>query len=162
TDPGDTTAPTTPGPPSGLSNTPTSIDLSWTASSDPDNTTLVYDVFRDGAPDPVAQVSSNSSTTVSYRDDGLSPGTVHTYVVDATDGVNTSPPSGASSPITVQAPDTPVLISLQMFDGNQNGKVDQVVATFSEPISCAAPCLTPWTLLNVPSGGSLSSVTTVG
>lgn len=162
TDPGDTTTPTSPGTPSGVSNTPTSIDLHWAASSDPDNTTLIYDVYRDGAPDPVAQVSSNSSVSVSYHEDGLSPGSVHTYTVDASDGVNTSAQSAASAAITVQAPDTPVLISLQMFDANQNGKVDQVVATFSEPITCTAPCLTPWSLANVPSGGTLSSVTTSG
>jgi hypothetical protein len=162
TDPGDTTTPTTPGTPSGVSNTPTTIDLHWTASSDPDNSTLIYDVYRDGAPDPVAQVSSNSSVSVSYQDNGLSPGSVHTYTIDASDGVNTSARSAASAAITVQAPDKPVLISLQMFDNSQNGKVDQVVATFSEPITCTAPCISPWSLLNVPSAGTLSGVATSG
>jgi hypothetical protein len=38
--------------------------------------------------------------------------------------------------------------------------VDQVVVTFSENVTCAAPCLSPWTLANVPSGGALQSVST--
>lgn len=162
TDPGDTTAPTIPGTPTGTSNTPTSVDLSWGASSDANNTTLVYHVYRDGGSVPVGTITSNSSTTVSYHDDGLAPGSTHTYTVDASDGVNTSAKSASSDPITVQAPDAPQLTSLQMFDTNQNGRVDQLTATFSEPVTCTAPCLTPWTLQNVPSGGTLSSVTTSG
>ncbi|MGH2595725.1 MAG: hypothetical protein ACRDH7_07155 [Actinomycetota bacterium] len=162
TDPGDTSVPTVPGTPSGVSNSPTSIDLTWAASSDTDNVTLVYNVYRDGGSVPIGTITSNSSTTVGYHDDGLSPGSTHTYAVDASDGVNTSAPSPSSGPITVQAPDSPVLISLRMFDGNQNGKVDQVVASFSEPVSCTVPCLTPWTLQNVPSGGNLLAVSVAG
>jgi hypothetical protein len=162
TDPGDTTVPTVPGTPSGASNSPTSIDLSWGASTDADNTTLVYHVYRDGGSIPVGTITSNSSTTVTYHDDGLAPGSTHSYTIDASDGVNLSALSASSGPITVQAPDTPQLTSLQMFDSNQNGKIDQVSATFTEPVTCTAPCLTPWTLQNVPSGGTLASVTTSG
>jgi hypothetical protein len=48
-----------------------------------------------------------------------------------------------------------------MKDTNGNGKVDQVVATFDKTLgSCSSPCTTGWTLTNVPSGGSIKSVTT--
>ncbi|HVD15054.1 MAG TPA: hypothetical protein VNK73_11475, partial [Actinomycetota bacterium] len=55
----------------------------------------------------------------------------------------------------------PVLVTntLQLFDSNANGKVDQVKATFSETLA-ASTATGPWTLSNVPSGGSLSAVGT--
>jgi hypothetical protein len=56
----------------------------------------------------------------------------------------------------------PVLVSLQMFDTNANGKVDQVQATFSEALASYTAGNTPWTLAAVPSGGSLSSVSVSG
>ena len=151
-----------PGIPSGSSNTPTSVDLTWAASNDTNNTTLVYHVYRDGGSSPAATISSNSSTSVSYRDEGLAPGSTHTYSVDASDGVNTSARSAISDPITVQAPDTPQLLSLRMLDVDQDGKIDQLTARFSEAVTCASPCLDPWTLQNVPSAGTLSAVSTSG
>ena len=57
----------------------------------------------------------------------------------------------------------PTVVSMTMKDTNNNGKVDQVVATFNKTLgACAAPCTTGWTLSGVPSGGALSSVTTSG
>jgi hypothetical protein len=57
----------------------------------------------------------------------------------------------------------PSLVSMVMKDTNGNGKVDQVVATFDKTLgSCSSPCTTGWTLSNVPSGGTLSSVATSG
>ena len=44
-----------------------------------------------------------------------------------------------------------------MLDDDIDGKVDTVVATFDAPITCTAPCRTPWTLTGVPGGGSLIS-----
>src|SRR5207342_960921 len=41
---------------------------------------------------------------------------------------------------------------------NTNGKVDRVLATFSETLAAYSAGTAPWTLANVPSGGSLSSV----
>jgi hypothetical protein len=97
---GDTTTPTAPGQPSGSSSAPGSISISWAASTDPDNTSFTYSVFRDGGPSSVGQVVS-SQPTVSFTDTNLAPGSVHTYAVTASDGPNTSPPSPASDPITV-------------------------------------------------------------
>ena len=62
---------------------------------------------------------------------------------------------GSTAP-TDQA--TPVLISLAMQDNNTNGKVDRAVAVFSEALAAYTAGTAPWTLANVPSGGSLASV----
>ena len=98
----DVTPPTTPGQPSGQSDAPGAIDLTWPASADDIASTLSYAVYRDGDPAPIATVASASTTSVTYTDTGLAPASVHTYVVTASDGPNTSPPSDASEPITVQ------------------------------------------------------------
>ena len=66
---------------------------------------------------------------------------------------------GSTAPVD-QA--TPVLVSLVMQDVNTNGKVDRVLATFSESLAAYSAGTAPWTLANVPSGGSLSSVSVAG
>lgn len=54
---------------------------------------------------------------------------------------------------------TPVLVSQQMFDVDRDGLVDRVTATFTETLA-ASTATAPWTLANVPSNGSLASVST--
>jgi hypothetical protein len=101
----DTFAPSVPGVPTGISSDFESIDLTWQASTDNLSPSLTYHVFRDGA--EVDQVVSSSGTTVGYHDDGLDPGTAHTYTVTAEDGAgNVSAQSSTSQPIVVLAPDT--------------------------------------------------------
>jgi uncharacterized repeat protein (TIGR01451 family) len=57
----------------------------------------------------------------------------------------------------------PSKTSIQMFDPNADGFVDQVVVTFNENLApCSSPCSAGWSLTAVPSGGSLQSVTTSG
>jgi uncharacterized repeat protein (TIGR01451 family) len=57
----------------------------------------------------------------------------------------------------------PQELNSQMFDTNANGRVDTVVVNFNEPLAtCVAPCTAGWVLNNIPSGGTLSSVTTSG
>ena len=59
----------------------------------------------------------------------------------------------------------PTLSTLQMFDTNTNGKVDQIVATFNETLA-SSTATAPWTLTNVPSyaagNRAPTSVTTTG
>ena len=45
-----------------------------------------------------------------------------------------------------------------MQDTNANGKVDRVVAGFSETLAAYTAGTAPWTLANIPSGGTLASV----
>jgi hypothetical protein len=59
---------------------------------------------------------------------------------------------------------TPTVTKLEMLDADKDGKVDKVEATFSETLAnyTVTPSTTGWTLANVPSNGSLSSVTVSG
>jgi alpha-tubulin suppressor-like RCC1 family protein len=99
----DTTAPTDPGIPSGASNAPGSIDLMWTASTDPDDASLEYRLFEDAADNLVAQVTSSSTSTVSFTRTGLVPGSSHRYWVQAADAAgNASAVVGPSADIIVQ------------------------------------------------------------
>ena len=69
--------------------------------------------------------------------------------------------SVASAAFTVVDP--PDLTTLQAFDTDKNGKVDQVVASFNETLGLPYTAGTSgWTLANVPSGGTLSSVAVLG
>lgn len=161
-EPADGEPPTAPGEPTGVSNTPNSIDLTWAGSTDNAAATILYRVYRDGIPAPVGQASGPSGSPVTFRDNGLVPGSTHTYQVLADDGVSVSEPSPVSQPITVQEALVPVLVALTMLDTDANGRVDTVTAQFSDPVTCAAPCLTPWTLTNFPAGTSLASVSVSG
>jgi Glycosyl hydrolase family 26 len=103
----DTTPPTRPGTPSGTSNGPSTIDLTWAASTDDQASTITYRVKRDGA--QVATVSSSSATTVGFTDSGLVASSSHTYsVVPVDPSGNVGMESGVSQPIVVQdAPPPP-------------------------------------------------------
>jgi hypothetical protein len=76
---------------------------------------------------------------------------------DAAGNVATS--FGATTPTDRSAP---ALTLLRMLDNDTDGKVDRVTATFSETLAAYSAGNSPWTLTNVPSGGSLSSVSVSG
>jgi hypothetical protein len=98
--PPDTVAPTTPGKPSGVSTSSSSVDLSWTGSTDAVSSSLTYRVYRDGA---LAGSTTTSASTVTFKDTGLAPSSTHTYSVEAVDAAqNVSARSPTSDPITVQ------------------------------------------------------------
>lgn len=70
--------------------------------------------------------------------------------------------SGSIASVAVRISIPPVLASLTMRDTNSNGKIDQLVATFSESLATYSAAFAPWTLQNVPSSGSLASVSVTG
>ncbi|MFL6098641.1 MAG: hypothetical protein ACJ71T_01655 [Actinomycetales bacterium] len=154
----DLSAPTQPGRPAGTATSSTTATVTWDASTDDQVRDVVYNVYRDGGSTPVGQVTSSSTTTVSFNDSGMSPGSTHTWTVQASDGSNPSPMSDVSDPVTLTNLGYPALEGVSMSDRDSDGRVDQVVLTFSENVSCHDPCLSPWTLSNVPSGGTLQSV----
>ncbi len=51
----------------------------------------------------------------------------------------------------------PALVTLSLLDNNGNGKVDRVTALFSETLQAYTAGTAPWTLTNVPSGGTVAS-----
>lgn len=82
------------------------------------------------------------------------------YTVTPVQGSWTGVASGYSATVVVVGP--PALTALEMFDVNANGRIDRVVATFDKTLASYTAGTAPWTLANVPSGGSLSSVTVAG
>jgi glycosyl hydrolase family 26 len=103
----DMTPPTQPGTPTGVSLSSSTIDLTWGASTDDLGGTIMYRVLRDGA--QVGSVSSASTSTVSFTDQGLTAGSTHTYSVVPVDAAgNVGPQSATSAAITVlDAPPPP-------------------------------------------------------
>ena len=102
-----TTPPTAPANLTATATSPTSVNLSWSASTDANGVTS-YDIVRNGT-----TIGSVPGTSTSFLDASASPGTSYTYTVDARDGAgNISPastpaqvttPSGSTSPTLVQS-----------------------------------------------------------
>jgi hypothetical protein len=109
----------------------------------------------DGAATPAPVPAGGSAAVTVTIPAGTSEGPHTVYAVASPSGE-----SSAAGFVVNALP--PALTTLEMFDVNQNGRVDRVVATFSDTIICNGPCTSPWTLSNVPSGGSLSSVSVAG
>jgi hypothetical protein len=78
------------------------IQIQWTASTDA-SPPITYRIYRDGNPTSIGQ-----TTSTTFMDPGLTPGTSHTYAVDAVDSLtNTSVMSPASASIEVSGGGTP-------------------------------------------------------
>ncbi len=87
---------------------------------------------------------------------GVESGTIDTFsdAAAATTTTTTTPPAGDTR--------APALVSLEMFDVDVDGRVDQVKATFDEALASDTAGTAPWTLANVPSDGALASVSVNG
>ncbi|TDU82261.1 alpha-tubulin suppressor-like RCC1 family protein [Kribbella voronezhensis] len=100
--PPDVTPPSAPGVPAGVSNSSSTINLTWAGSTDDVSTSLRYRLFEDSPTNQVAEVTSSASS-VSYQRTGLAAASTHTYWVTAVDAAgNVSEQAGPSAPITVQ------------------------------------------------------------
>lgn len=106
-----------------------------------------------------ATAVSGSSASLSCTENGVPDGS---WQYTVTPALNTwrGAESTKSSTVTVATDVTPpALTTLEAFDNDHNGKIDHVVATFNENL--ATPYTAPnsvWNLTNVPSAGSLASV----
>ncbi len=99
----DVTPPTAPGALIAIASSTTTIDLSWSASTDNVGITG-YAVFRDGA---VAAIGTTAGTA--FGDIGLAPGSTHSYRVAAFDAAgNRSALSNPASATTFAPPPPPV------------------------------------------------------
>jgi chitodextrinase len=98
----DTTAPTAP---SGLSavvnstNPTTSVNLSWTASTDAVGVTG-YNIYRNGATTPTATTTGTGTT---FTNTGLTPSTAYTYTVKAKDAAGNVSAASNTANVTTQA-----------------------------------------------------------
>ena len=73
--------------------------------------------------------------------------------------------NGHASSFAAQAPldrAAPAPVTMVMLDPNTNGRVNRVTITWSESLAATTTNRTIWTLANVPSGGTLSSVSASG
>jgi len=63
--------------------------IAWQATWDPDNQNLTYNLLRDGAATPIATIAQPSTfwqlPSMGYIDTGLTPGSTHTYRIQAVD-----------------------------------------------------------------------------
>lgn len=97
----DLNPPTVPGTPAGVATGKTSIDVTWTSSTDNGGASITYRIYRDGNGTPVGSITSASTTTVTYEDSGLDVASSHTYQVDAVDeSGNPSAKSAVSGPVS--------------------------------------------------------------
>ena len=129
--PTDATPPTTPADLALVSRTGTSLDLSWSASTD--NVGVAgYNVYRDGT-----LVASPTARSVTVS--GLTCGTTYAIAVEAFDVAgNTSPPSTVTVS-TAACDSTPPLVALvSPTDGSFVGGVVIVSATASDDGSVAS------------------------
>ncbi len=101
-----------------------------------------------------AVVTSSASTAVSVTVPAGTSSAPHSIFVVGSGG------SFAAAAIDIAVP--PRLQSMQMRDVNGNGKVDQVTVVFDDTLAAYSAGIVPWTLTNVPSAGSLSSVVVNG
>jgi hypothetical protein len=106
----DLTNPRKPGAPAAVSVTSGTVSVNWLATTDDDDTELVYRVYRDGGSTPIYTSPVVTSTfwitpTLGFTDTGLTPGSTHTYRVDAKEafGQNVGAKSDPSAPVTVAA-----------------------------------------------------------
>lgn len=100
--PPDITAPSIPTGLTANAASSSEIDLSWTASTDPDNTVaqVSYNVFRNGT-----RVATTAAGVTTYSDTGLAASTTYNYTVSAVDPAkNNSAQSGSISATTPAPP----------------------------------------------------------
>jgi PKD repeat protein len=86
------------------------VRVSWPANTDIDNASLTYEVVRDGRSEPRYTVTAESSfydrPTLSFVDDGIEPGSTHTYRVRTLDPFGNATSSGTVSFTMVGAGET--------------------------------------------------------
>ncbi|SEF56485.1 Concanavalin A-like lectin/glucanases superfamily protein [Actinacidiphila yanglinensis] len=111
----DTGAPTLPQT-SVTSIDPGSVQVSWQSSTDNDDGTLTYRVYRNGSTTPIYTTTGASlpwvRPQITFTDTSVTPGVKYTYRVSASDGTNTSalsPNASATVPTAPEAYPTQVL-----------------------------------------------------
>jgi len=111
-------------------------------------------------------VATTTATLTITEGAGAADTTVGSFTIAmATNATGVQDPAGNLSSFVATAPAdkaAPARIAMVMNDVNSNGKIDQVVVTFSEPLAAYTAGTIPWTLTSAPSGATLSSVSVSG
>jgi Bacterial Ig-like domain len=160
----DTTAPalTLTSPANGASTNDTTPAIGGAAgNASGDATTVTVKIYSGaGTGGTVVQTltPTRSGGSWSTTPAALAQGTYTAQATQADAAGNVATSSASTFTVDTTAP---ALTALQMFDTDANGKIDQVKATFDETLA-SSTATAPWTLANVPSAGSLSSVSTSG
>ncbi len=103
-----------------------------------------------GCPCTINGTSYAYQTTLLTADNPLSAG-AKAFAASASDNLGSTTSQAASVTIDNTAP---ALSTLQMFDTDTDGRVDQVRATFSETLYTYTAGSVPWSLANAPGGPS--------
>ena len=111
---------------------------------------------------PTGTVLTGTPTTVTNATSMGVSVTLPAGTTDAPHSIYVIDSSGKSASAAVNIVIPPVRTGMQMRDADGNGKVDQVLVTFDDTLATYTAGIAPWTLTNVPSGGSLSAVTVSG
>jgi hypothetical protein len=91
--------PTVPGSVTAMATSTTSVQLSWSASSESGGKIGSYQIDRNGT-----VLTTIPSTPTSYTDTSASPGTTYTYSVTALDAIGASSTPGVSNQVTTPVP----------------------------------------------------------
>ena len=157
---GDTTAPTTP---ANLTATAGSnqINLSWTASSDPDSPSITYHVERcQGAGcTAFSQIATPTSTT--YSDTGIASGNYSYRVLAADPAGNLSPYSNTAS-AAIAAGTAPAITSSTSASGKVGTAFSYQITATNSPTSYGASGLPAGLSVNTGTGLISGTPTTVG
>ena len=139
-----------------------SADFSESLASSTDTTPWTLTNVPSGGTLAAVSTAAATATLAISEGAGAANTAVGTFkVVLAASATGIRDAAGNQSTLASTAPAdlaTPVLVSLVMQDTNANGKVDRVVAGFSETLAAYTAATAPWTLANTPSGGTLASV----
>ena len=105
----DTGAPATPQTPNVSSTTANQATIAWRTTTDTDDSTLTYTLYRGSSTTPIATLKADSQfysrPELKFTDTGLTPGVTYSYRVKASDGTNVSAYSLSRS-VTVAGTDS--------------------------------------------------------
>jgi fibronectin type 3 domain-containing protein len=108
------------------------IDLSWTASSDPESGVAFYRIYRSlGVGQTKSLLAQVSGATLSYHDAAVAPGNVYAYQVAAVNGGNLEGPW--SNEVGAQAVNSPPAAPTMLVGTPGNGQANLDWANNTEP-----------------------------
>lgn len=110
---------------------------------------------------PTGPVLTGTPTTVASASQAVSVD-IPTGTSDAPHSIHVVGSLGSFAAAAISIVMPPVVQQVTMHDVDVDGRVDEVRAVFDEPLDPSGTGLAGWTLTNVPSGGTLASVSVSG